>query len=522
MRSALAALALIAGMVLPADAADPVTLFVNPQGPLLSLDPVAQPDYATIEHGYMVYDTLFALDDQLTAQPQMVESHLVGADGLEHAIALRPGLRWHDGAEVTAEDCIASLRRWMQVDPFGRELLTRIKAIEPTGRTSFTITLSRPFPSLAEALARPLGTVPFMMPARIAAAPPDQPIREAIGSGPFRLVQRSDGLYRTVYEKFADYLPRSEPAKLLAGGKRVLLDRVEWLYNPDAATATFNLNAGRVDYWDMMPALAPEHVIHNPDVVVRARDPFGQLGLLRLNHRAKPFDDARIRRAAALAVDRGALVGAVARLVSESWACPSVFACGLPGTEGPKPDATPQPDRREAARRQLREAGYDGKPVVLLSPSDQPEIEAIVAALAAQLRLVGFVVRIESMLWPDLSRRRASRADPEAGGWHGFVTRWPAIDLWSPGWNAALRSNGDAAWFGWPDEPRIEQLRQDWIDASSPERRKALRADLERTAAEQVPYVPLIQYRLPRGYRTYIGEAPAAPVSIFWGVTKKQ
>lgn len=521
MRSVLAALALIAGACLPARAADPVTLYVDPQGPLLSLDPIARPDYATIDHGYMVYDTLFALDDALQPQPQMAESHLVGADGLEHAIGLRPGLSWHDGASVTAEDCIASIRRWAQVDPFGRDLMARVRSIEPTGRTSFTIALERPFPLLAEALARPLGTVPFMMPARFAAAPPTQAVTRAVGSGPFRLVQRSDGLYRTLYEKNADYLPRAGPARLLAGGKRVLVDRVEWLYIPDTATATFYLNAGTLDYWDMMPAVAPPHVARNPDVVVRAREPFGKLALLRLNHRAKPFDDVRLRRAAALAIDRAALVGAVAKLVNESWACAAVLGCALPGVEAPPPDPRPPPDRREIARRLLREAGYDGKPIVLLSASDQPENEALVQAVAAQLHLVGFVARIESMPWQDLARRRQSRSGPDAGGWNGFVTRWPAIDLWSPGWNAALRGNGDAAWFGWPEDQRIEQLRQDWIDAPTAERRKALRADLERAAAESVPYVPLVQFRLPRGYRTNVSEPPAAPAAIFWGIEKK-
>jgi len=521
MRSALAALALIAGAFLPAHAADPVTLSVNPQGPLLSLDPVARPDYATIDHGYMVYDTLFALDDALVARPQMVESHLVSADGLEHAIGLRPGLRWHDGGEVTAEDCIASIRRWAQVDPFGRDLMARVKAIEPTGRTSFTITLDRPFPLLPEALARPLGTVPFMMPARLAATPPGQAIDEAIGSGPFRLVQRSVGLYRTLYEKNTDYLPRAEPARLLAGGKHALVDRVELLYMPDTATAVFYLNAGTLDYWDLMPAIAPAHVTRNPDVVVRAREPFGQLALLRLNHRVKPFDAVRLRRAAALAIDRAAIVTALAKLVNESWPCASAFACALPGGEAPRPDARPAPDRREAARRLVREAGYDGRPVLLLSASDQPEIEAVVQAVAMQLRLAGFVVRIESMPWQDLARRRQSRIEPESGGWNGFVTRWPAIDLWSPGWNAALRGNGDAAWFGWPEDARIEQLRQDWIDAPTAERRKALRADLERAASESVPYVPLVQFRLPRGHRTNVSEPPAAPAAIFWGIEKK-
>ena len=55
---------------------------------------------------------------------------------------------------------------------------------------------------------------------------------------------------KAVFEKFADYVPRSEPSSWLAGGKRMLVDRVEWVIMPDPATAAAALQNGEVDWWE--------------------------------------------------------------------------------------------------------------------------------------------------------------------------------------------------------------------------------------------------------------------------------
>src|SRR5262249_25490719 len=75
------------------------------------VDPIWTTALISVNHGYMIYDTLYALDDELAVQPQMVERHEVSADKLIWTFTLRDGLAWHDGAPVTAADCVASLRR---------------------------------------------------------------------------------------------------------------------------------------------------------------------------------------------------------------------------------------------------------------------------------------------------------------------------------------------------------------------------------------------------------------------------
>ncbi|MCC7045633.1 MAG: ABC transporter substrate-binding protein [Alphaproteobacteria bacterium] len=502
-----------------ASAAEPTVLRVMPQGPLTGIDPIATPGYPTLDHAYLVYDTLFALDAGLRARPQMANGDAASADGLSHRIALRPGLRWHDGTTVTAADCIASIRRWAARDGLGRDLMDRVARLEPDGDDAIAITLTRPFPLLVEALAKPMGTVPFMMPARLARLPADRPVDDATGSGPFRFAPtQAEGNFRKAYERNAAYVPRPEPLSLFAGGKRAAVDRLEWLYIPVEAIATFELYAGTVHYWRAPPAEALPRLAGNPDVTIRASDPLGETAMLRLNHRSAPFDDQRVRQAAALAIDHQAMVAALGGLASAARVCVSMLPCGLP--DGPAALADPRPaeERRAAARRLLREAAYDGKPLILLTAHDQPLVDALARNAADQLRRVGFAVTINDMLWPDLVRRRQSPASVEDGGWSAFVTRWPALDLASPAWNEALRATGAQAWTGWPQDEALEKLRQDWLDAPSAEGI----ARIERRAAETVPYVPLVQFNLPVAYRhTAITDPPPAPVMALWGVERR-
>src|SRR5258707_12714853 len=81
------------------------TIKLVPQADLRSIDPIWTTAYITRNYGYMVYDTLLATDEHFKVQPQMVETWTVSEDGLVYTFTLRPGLKWHDGAPVTAADC---------------------------------------------------------------------------------------------------------------------------------------------------------------------------------------------------------------------------------------------------------------------------------------------------------------------------------------------------------------------------------------------------------------------------------
>ena len=226
------------------------TLRFVPIGDLKILDPIWTTAYITRDHGYMVYDTLFANDANLQPKPQMVDKYTASRDKMKWTFTLRDGLRFHDGQPVTAEDCVASLMRWGKRDALGRMLMAATARLAATDKKTFALDLKSPFGIVLEALAKPSSNVPFIMPARLAATPDTEQVKEAIGSGPFKFVKEEwQPGHQVVYARNADYVPRSEPASGAAGGKVVYLDRVVWRYQPDPATAAAAMENNELDYW---------------------------------------------------------------------------------------------------------------------------------------------------------------------------------------------------------------------------------------------------------------------------------
>src|ERR1044072_7865505 len=114
------------------------TLKVVMHSDLKIVDPIWTTAYITRNHGYMVYDTLFAMDEKGEIKPQMVEKYTESADKLSFVFTLRDGLLWHDGAPVTSEDCIASIKRWAARDATGQKLMTFVDTMTAQDAKTFT------------------------------------------------------------------------------------------------------------------------------------------------------------------------------------------------------------------------------------------------------------------------------------------------------------------------------------------------------------------------------------------------
>ena len=299
----LSALALATALT-PAEAAGGKTLLVKMHSDLRVTDPLFTTAYITRDHGYMIFDTLLATDSNFKVQPQMADWK-VSDDKLTYTFTLRDGLKWHDGAPVTAEDCVASLKRWGKMDNMGQKLMDFTASIEAPDARTIVLKLKEPYGLVLETIAKPSSYVPFMMPKRLAETPPGQQIKQQIGSGPFKFVEAEfqPGV-KAVYEKNTDYVPRSEPPSWAAGGKVVKVDKIEWDYIPDAQTAANALTAGEVDWWQQLPQDLVPLLAKNKNVTVASVDPLGSIGVLRFNHEQPPFDNPKMRQAVEWVVDQ--------------------------------------------------------------------------------------------------------------------------------------------------------------------------------------------------------------------------
>ena len=175
------------------------------------LDPHVITATITRTFGLHVFDMLFAMNEQGEIKPQMVESYDSSPDKLSWTFVLRDGLKWHDGNPVTAEDCVASLKRWSVRDPLGKMLMADTASLDAADAQTLKLVLKQPFPLLLEVLGKPNAPLPVMMPARLAATPADQRIGDPVGSGPFRFLkdQWRPGS-AMVLERNPAYVPRKE------------------------------------------------------------------------------------------------------------------------------------------------------------------------------------------------------------------------------------------------------------------------------------------------------------------------
>jgi len=519
---ALSALAVSTALTPAAAAGGAKTLLVKMHSDLRVIDPLFTTAYITRDHGYMIFDTLLATDSNFKVQPQMADWK-VSDDKLTYTFTLRDGLKWHDGTPVTAEDCVASLRRWGKMDNMGQKLMDFTASIEAADARTIVLKLKEPYGQVLESIAKPSSYVPFMTPKRLAETPAGQQMTEMIGSGPFKFVKAEfqPGV-KAVYEKNKDYVPRKEPASWTAGGKIVKVDRVEWITMPDAQTAVNALLSGDLDFiedppWDLLPVLAA-----NPDIRIDTLNKFGFQTLGRMNFVLPPFDNVKVRRAALLAMNQKDVLDAVVGNPKYFETCGAFFVCGTPLATDAGSGTLTKGGSMEEAKKALAESGYDGTPIAIMAPGDVASIKAQPVVAAQLLRQAGFKVDLQATDWQTVVSRRASQKPVSEGGWNMFFTNWVAADVMNPLVNFSIGGRGkNGGWFGWAEDAKIEKLKDQYARSSSADEQKKIATEIQQEAYEQVIYVPLGQFTIPSAWRksiTGVLDGPATP--IFWNIDK--
>ena len=487
------------------------------------IDPGLTTAYITRDHGYMVYDTLVATDSNFKIQPQMAEWK-ISDDKLTYTFTLRDGLKWHDGKPVTAEDCVASLKRWGKNDGMGQKLMDFTASIEAPDTKTIVLKLKEPYGLVLESLGKPSSLVPFMMPKRLAETEPGKAIAEQIGSGPFKFIQAEfqPGV-KVAYEKNTDYVPRKEPPSWTAGGKVVKVDRVEWLTMPDAQTAVNALQSGDIDFienpsFDLLQVLET-----NKDIKIETLSSFGFQTLGRMNFLHPPFDNVKVRRAAFLAMSQKPVLDALIGNPKYYKICGAMFICDTPLATEVGAESLVKGNGMAEAKKLLAESGYDGTPVVVMAPGDVVTLKAQPIVAAQLLREAGFKVDVQATDWQTVVTRRASQKPIKEGGWNMFFTNWVSADVSNPVANVSVGGRGTkGGWFGWAEDAKVEQLRDAFARAGTPEEQKKIAADLQKHAYEQVIYIPLGQYLAPSAWSTKLSGVLGGPATpVFWNIEKK-
>jgi len=484
------------------------------------LDPTRTTIYITNRYAYLVYDTLFAFNAKFEPQPQMVDTYTVSDDKLTYTFRLRPGLTFSDGQKVTAPDCVASLKRWMTRVSSGQILRKFVVGIEAVDATSFRLVLKEPFGLVFELLGNP-GTA-FIMPERIAGMPVTEQITTSVGSGPF-MMQRDEWRpgNKAVFVRNPNYVPRSEPADYLSGGKIPKLDRVEWLYIPDANTTLNALMAGEIDYFEAPPLDFIRLLKGSPDITVLNIDPLGLQGLIRPNSLWPPFNNFKGRQALLYLIDQEEYMQAVTGDPDLYMKfCGAFFLCSSGNATEIGSDPMRKPDIAKA-KALLAEAGYKGEKIVVLQPTDRPQYNAATMVMIAALRRAGVDVDAQAADWSTISMRRARKDPVDKGGWNLFITTQGGPDTATPITNGWFNSRCEQANAGWACDPELETLVDRWMREPDAAKRHALIEQIQARAFESVPYVPFGQFFQPIAFRNNVTGVLQAGLPVYWNIDKQ-
>src|SRR5205814_10080014 len=159
-------------------------------------------------------------------------------DKLTYTFELRDGLKFHDGAAVTADDVVASIRRWAVRDGAGQHMMARVKDLSKKDDKTFVIALKEPYGLMLDVMAKTATPLLYIMRKKEAETDPNQQVTEYIGSGPLtsNREETKQGV-RYVYDRNPLSVPRAEPASGTAGGKTVKVDRLAYEHIADSQTA---------------------------------------------------------------------------------------------------------------------------------------------------------------------------------------------------------------------------------------------------------------------------------------------
>jgi peptide/nickel transport system substrate-binding protein len=485
------------------------------------IDPVWTSALITTHHGFMIYDQLFALDEKLAIKPQMVDTWSVSDDKLTWTFKLRDGLAWHDGAPVTADDCVASIKRWAIKDGMGQKLMGFVKEVKADDAKTFTFSMKEPYGLVIDTLGKATSNVLFMMPKRVADGDANTQLSETTGSGPF-IFKREEWKpgEKAVYVKNAKYVPRAEPPSGFAGGKVANVDRVEWIWIADNQTQVNALLNGEIDLIE-----APTHDLvqlleKDKNVGTFVAAPMGRQYALRFNMLHKPFDNVKVRQAVAYALNQKDFLDAVVGNPNYYVICKSLYPCGSPN-ETNKGWEDKLEGNIAKAKALLSEAGYDGTPVVMMQSTDVSALSNLAPVAKSLMEKIGLKVDLQATDWQTVVTRRVKRDAPSAGGWNVFFTSWGSIDVMDPVSTNFFNATCEKATFGWPCDEALEKLRDSYARETDVSKRKAIAEAVAVRASEYPTHIHLGQYLQPTAYRKSLTGLLVASNLVLWNVAKK-
>ena len=362
-----------------------------------SLDPHVTSAQVARNVNLQMFETLYARDENAKAVPDLAEGVKISDDGRSYVFALRKGVKFHNGKEMTGADAAASLERYRKVGA-SAALLGQVDSVSATGAYEVTVKLKSVQSNFLDNLSSPR--------APIAILPAEEAAKEGgkaspIGTGPFKFVEYKPDSHVTI-EKFADYTQNTayQGRDGFAGRKVVHVDKVTFRFMPEAGARNAALEAGEIHLNETADGPTAKRLKANAKLAIYPVLPFA-FQVVKFNHAMAPGNDVNFRRAVHLALDMEEIM-AIAYpdiyLLDHGWVWPnSSFNAGDTGK------AMYNAKNAGAAKEALAKSSYKGEELTYIVDNTRPNVD-VATVMQQQLAAIGIKLKLSVADWPTVSK----------------------------------------------------------------------------------------------------------------------
>lgn len=466
-----------------------------------TLDPMASTIDLVSTIMQHVYEPLYTFDAQWRVVPLLARAlPKVSPDGRKYTIALRAGVQLHNGRTLDSGDVLASLQRWIAQSPRGKTVERELESLQASGPLEIELLLKQPFAPLLALLAVPSGMAAIMARESIA-----QPLKEFIGTGPYKLRERRPDQY-VLLTRFEQYSARPEPASGYGGKRQALIGELRFVPVPNANTRVEGALAGQYDFADLLPVQALERLEKaGAGKTLPILTPAFGFPYLVFNTRSGVAANQALRQALQLALGPGEMLAAGFGDTRFFSAEGSHFPPGSPFHSSAGTAAYNQrnaPLARQAAAR----AGYQGEALRVLTSRQYDFHYNMALLMAEQLKRAGFKVELDVVDWATLVQRRN-----DSRLWDIYIThsgQFPEPMLAPP-------QLGDGA-PGWWDSPAKQAALAAFNAQTDPARRGALWGRVQQLVYDEVPYINLGRFNALSARSPALQNYQSATWPFFW------
>lgn len=452
---------------------DTITVAMTAQPP--TLDASLTQSQVTFGVAGNIFEQLYTMNAEYIPTPELAESVEVSEDGLEYVFTLRQGVKFHNAKEMTADDVVASMNRWLNVNGRAKSLLEGAN-FEKIDDYTVKLTVARATSDVMIILST-RSLFPTIMPQEVIEAASPEGVNEYIGTGPYKLEEWKQDQYIHLV-RFDDYSALDSEPSGFSGRKEAATENIYYFFVSDHATRIAGIKTGEYDVAESVPLENYEELSTEEGVTLYSK-PSGSLNAF-FNTTEGLLSDIKIRQAILAALDMN-------EVMLVSYASPEHFTLdpGYMNINQPQWAVKAGEDyynqaNPEKAKKLLEEAGYNGETVTLLTTKDYQEMYAATIVIQEQLRQIGMNAEVSNFDFPTFMETKNDRSK-----WDIFIT--------SNGYNII--------------PPQILAVNPDWAGFSEPELATYLAAIREASSDEesQEQWANLQQFMYEFGSSTSLG-----------------